>query len=105
MRGLSAAADERRRTVPRLFVLTSTGPSVNAWPSKSSKPLSLKYAGAKWNCRSGAGSPGRLRTKANASATLLVSGPLRRSSHSARNLGFSASYSEPPATDSQMQAT
>ena len=66
-----------------------TGPQVKACPSCSSKPLSLKYAGATWNCRSGAGRPGRLRTKAKASATVEVSGPLRRRSHSSSGLGLS----------------
>ena len=54
---------------------------------------------------SAAGSPGRVRTNANASATVEESGPLRRSSHSATALGFSASASEPPTTDSQTQTT
>ena len=46
-----------------------------------------------WNWTSAAGSPPRVRTKATTSATVEVSGPDRRSSHSASALGFSAPYS------------
>ncbi len=86
-------------------MLTRTGPNVNAWPSNSSKPLSAKYAGAKWYWTSGAGRPGRVRTNANASATVDVSGPLRRSIHSSVGLGLSAPYSDSGTDDSQMQTT
>ena len=88
--GLATGSAAARRTSPRLLGLIRTGPSVNAWPSNSSAPWSTKYAGAKWYCRSAAGSPGRLRTNASASATDEVSGPERRSSHSSSGLGLSA---------------
>ena len=84
MRGLSAGSAERSVRRPRLFGVISTGPSVIACPSNSSAPCSTKYAGAKWNWTSGAGRPGRVRTNANASAIVEVSGPVRRRSHSAR---------------------
>src|SRR3954453_15367310 len=100
MRGLDVGSAERSRTVPRLRGVTSTGPSVNAWPSYSSLPWSTKYAGAKWNWRSGAARPARLRMNANASATDEVSGPLRRNSHSSRYFGLSAPYNDSGAIDS-----
>ncbi len=43
-----------------------------------------------WNWMSAAGRPGRVRTNATTSATVEVSGPLRRSAHSARYCGRSA---------------
>jgi len=52
---------------------------------------------------SAAARPGRLRTKANASATVELNGPVRRVTHSSIALGFSASASEPPPGTSQMQ--
>ena len=51
---------------------------------------------------SGAGRPGRVRTNANASATVEVSGPVFLKSHSSRYLGCSASASEPPPGRSQI---
>ena len=45
-----------------------------------------------WNWMSAAGRPARVRTKATTSATLEVSGPVRRSIHSAMFLGLSAPY-------------
>ena len=43
-----------------------------------------------WNWMSAAGRPGRVRTNAQTSAAVEVSGPLWRSSHSASGLGLSA---------------
>ena len=55
-----------------------------------SNPCLTKYAGARWNWMSAAGRPGRVRTNANASPTLDVSGPVLRNSHSSIGLGLSA---------------
>ena len=46
-----------------------------------------------WNWMSAAGSPPRVRVNATTSATVELSWPLRRSSHSASALSLSAPYS------------
>ena len=46
-----------------------------------------------WNWMSAAGSPPRVRVNATTSATVELSGPLRRSSHSARPFTPSPPYS------------
>ena len=58
-----------------------------------------------WNWMSAAGSPPRVRWKATTSATVEVSGPERRSSHSARNRGCSATNRVSVSETSQMTVT
>ncbi len=90
MRGFSAGSAERSQTWPRAFGETRVGAITAQWPSYSSAPWSSKYAAPMWSWMSGAGRPGRVRVKAQTSATVELSLPLRRSSHSARGFGLSA---------------
>ena len=58
-----------------------------------------------WNWMSAAGSPPRVRWNATTSATVDVSGPDRRSTHSARNRGCSATNRVSVSETSQMAVT
>ena len=74
----------------------ASGPSEKPCSVGGVRPWSSKSAGATWNWRSGARSPGRVETKRPASATFDVSIPRRKSRYRATESRRSASMSEPP---------
>ena len=73
--GLESGRGVRRRTLPRLVGLITTGPKQKPESCGAVSPSSKNSDGQKWNCTSGASRPGRVRMNAAPSGKFEVSGP------------------------------
>ena len=90
MRGLSRGSAERSHTRRATPGDTQRRRDGGAVALERRGAVVLVVGGADVELDVGRRKPGRVRTKATTSATVEVSGPLRRSSHSAIGLGLSA---------------